>query len=365
MAAGQEIGTFLTELANGIRIARGTVGDPLSLAEVTKSSRVEPITIVGEDLRSLPELTDILQGVLNIFTAHYLQAASVLTAEIHGINIRRILETLNPDRDLQSTLSAYTTNIATLSMENYKYRLPVVIKNNPALEFTPPDGGGNKRVLTEQNDISVGKVIDITVTPKDGGNAKLTFNVSVRLAASFMPESVLTAIIGHDDGAYTLSERWDAFRAGRISFFKDLLFASDLIENQKKLMRSDTTGLYGEIVKRINNSKLYSATTKGLSLNGISSIYVISNKTDSEIKRKFGAGVDNRNIRNIVFKNSMAMMIVLVDKEWDKVTVYTKGIAVGATASFKAFKGGSKNPNAGPDIADVLKAFSSGNASIF
>lgn len=365
---------FLQEVANIARIARGTIGTPLSLSEVTKSSRVEPITIIGQDLQSTPEMSDIMHGVLNIFTGFYLQAVSLLTAEVQGVNIRRILETVNPDRDLDSTLSAHTSNVATLSIENYKYKLPNlslelrdIIDDEIEGSNSAPVKGNQKNALYDSTTLSVGKLLDISIQPGNGIKSKETmvFNVSVRLASNIIPEDVIAGIIAHDKGAYTFSERWEAFKGGRITFFKDLLFASDLIDNQKKIMKSDPTGIYTEILKRVNNSRIYSAATDGISLSGVSSIYVISEATEKALKRKFGAGLENKRVRNIVFTNSMAMLLVVVDREWERVTIYSKGIEASSQNKFKDFKNMSSSASKGPDIADVLKAFSGGNAPSF
>ncbi len=57
---------------------KGTVGEPLSIADVSKIARIEPITLISSSLTGTKELYDVLHGVLNIYAAYYLQAVSIL-----------------------------------------------------------------------------------------------------------------------------------------------------------------------------------------------------------------------------------------------------------------------------------------------
>ena len=124
---------FLEVLRNIVVGYRGTVGDPVSLADISKIARVEPITLISSNLTGTKELYNILHGVLNIYAGFYLQAVHILSAQLSDVRILKILDQTNPDRDLKTLLTAgYTAyeshnlNIKTLSLENAKYKLPML-----------------------------------------------------------------------------------------------------------------------------------------------------------------------------------------------------------------------------------------------
>ena len=57
------------------------------------------------------------------------------------------------------------------------------------------------------------------------------------------------------------------------------------------------------------------------------------------------------------------MMVVVVDKEWERVSIYVKDIDGFSQNSFDAFKSMADKGN--NNIADIIKAFSLNNAPSF
>ena len=136
---------ILETLRNVIVTYKGTVGDPISLADISKIARVEPITLISSNLTGTKELYTILHGALNIYAAYYLQAVSILSAQLSDVRILKILDKTNPDRDLKTLLtSGYTAyedyketskNIKTLSLENCKFKLPMLKSDSKELSM--------------------------------------------------------------------------------------------------------------------------------------------------------------------------------------------------------------------------------------
>ena len=75
--------TLLEQVRNVVTTYKGTVGDGMSIADVAKIARVEPITLISSNLTGTKELYNILHGVLNIYTAYHLQAISLLGTQIY------------------------------------------------------------------------------------------------------------------------------------------------------------------------------------------------------------------------------------------------------------------------------------------
>ena len=373
--------TFLEILRNVVVTYKGTVGDPVSLADISKIARVEPITLISSNLTGTKELYNILHGVLNIYAAFYLQAIHILSAQLADVRILKILDKTNPDRDMKTLLtSGYTAyenlNIKTLSLENCKFKLPMIATDKPSFAMESIFDEDANNVLTsstqkletfEKLGSAVGKVMEVkfTVRGNDSKNSdEITIPVVVKLDNMVIPADVIDQILTANADEITLGSRFKDALAGRIGFIKDFILCSDLIKSQKKTMIKDPTGYYNQLMKRINNSRMYSALSGNISLAGVSSIVVISEEDESFVQKQIGGKLTNEHTREIIFNNTSAMCIVVVDKEWERVSIYIKDIDGFSQNSFDAFKSMS-DKGSGPQIADILKAFSLGNAPSF
>lgn len=372
--------TFLEMLRNVVVTYKGTVGDPVSLADISKIARVEPITLISSNLTGTKELYNILHGVLNIYAAFYLQAVHILSAQLSDVRILKILDKTNPDRDMKTLLtSGYTAyeslNVKTLSLENSKYKLPMIGSEKPSFSMESifdedkanTLGNSTQKLETfEKLGSAVGKVMEVKFTVR-GNDSKIsddiTIPVVVKLDNMVIPADVIDQILTANADEITLGSRFKDAISGRIGFIKDFILCSDLIKTQKKTMIKDPTGYYNQLMKRINNSRMYSALSGNISLAGVSSIVVISEEDESFIQKQIGGKLTNEHTREIIFNNTSAMMIVVVDKEWERVSIYVKDIDGFSQNSFDAFKSMSDKGN--NNIADIIKAFSLNNAPSF
>ena len=373
---------FLEVLRNTIVGYKGTVGEPVSLADISKIARVEPITLISSNLTGTKELYNILHGVLNIYAGFYLQAVHILSAQLSDVRILKILDQTNPDRDIKTLLTAgytayesHNVNIKTLSLENCKYKLPMLksdIKSDYALESVEEDIDGhlgsaiNKLETFEKLGSAVGKVMEVKFTVRQNDSRisdEITIPIVVKLDNMIIPAEVIDRILTSNADEIRLGSRFKDAISGRINFIKDFILCSDLIKSQKKTMIKDPTGYYNQLLKRINNSRIYSALSGNVSLAGVSSIVVISEEDENQIQKEIGGKLTNEHTREIIFDNTSAMCIVVVDKEWERVSIYIKDIDGFSQNSFDAFKSMSDKGN--NNIADIIKAFSLNNAPSF
>jgi len=72
--------------------------------EIAKASRVEPIVITDARVVGLDYFPDVLNSLLNRFTAYYLQAFIFSEMNINGVEVIKMLDALNPDRDSATAL---------------------------------------------------------------------------------------------------------------------------------------------------------------------------------------------------------------------------------------------------------------------
>ena len=391
--------TLLEDIRNAIVGWKGTVGSPLSLADVSKIARVEPITLISSDLARVPELYTILHGVLNVYAAYYLQAISILSAQLHDVRILQILDRTNPDRDLRTLLTTQATawesykapvpdkHLRTMDLAGCAFALPMLDSDRKAAlagesgtwdkYFDQKKEGvlstSVKRVeVFERLGMGIGKVVEVEFksTETTGSGNKVTDRtrgtsvmVVVKLDTSIVPTEVIRAIVTNNMSETTFLARTEDMIKGRIDFIQDYLLCSDLVRNYKKVAFKDNTQQYNNMLKRINNSRLFSAISGNISVAAVSAIVVLSSADEEEICKRLGSKLSSKKIRELVFENTMAMMLVCINQDYERVSIWIRDIDGESQCSFEAFKDqASKNNN---QIADIFKAFNMGNAPRF
>lgn len=390
-ASTSNVTQTLTDIVGYIAKAKSATSG-FNLADVAKIARVEPIVLVSSNLTTLKELPDILQGVLNIYSGYYLQAVQLLSSAAINVKILKILDRLNPDRDIKTVVSAnlglenyslksvinYTSvNYDTLTLESFvpKFIQKKVTKSHQTsidnIAVESADSVESARIGKIDNfdklNYSVGKILNVEFNVKDAnGNAtSVQIPVVVKLDTMVFPSEVMNSVLTVNKQELSFGSRLKDAIAGRISFIKDFILVSDLIKEHKKALIKDPTGYYAKVLARTNNSKFFSLLPGNMSLNSISSVFVISEKEESEIAKKIGGKLINDTTRNIVFDNTLAMMIVVVDREWERVSIYIRGQNSGFTqASFTDFKSAS-DKNSSAQILEFMKAFNMGSPISF
>ena len=341
-----------------------------SLADATKMTRVEPLTIVSKDLINLDWAPDVAQSLLSVFSAYYLQAVAILT-QINDVEVVRILDKLNPDRDDTGFL-LHEEKLARnhqdlggfLSMESQRFSLPTG-KQRFALESSD-----NVSTINELSNLSVGKLLNVEInfnkslqSTKESAVSTVKIPINVRLMASSIPNNSIVRLLAYKTEDESMVERFHAWRSGRIEFFRDFIFTQDLIDEKKKAIIQDDTNTLQEIIRRVNNSKKYGLLTKNPSLVSASNLFIISEEVARELEGRLGGKLSNPRVREKAFDNTYAMIIAVVDREWERVTFYTRGVAQGTELSKRELQNANKGK--GPDIGDILKSLVMGQPPSF
>lgn len=226
------------------------------------------------------------------------------------------------------------------------------------------NGNDAIKSIREITDLSVGKLISVTVGGGRDANGKeirsAIIPISIRLMVNSIADSSLIPLLTSGAIDNSLKERYHAWRAGRIEFIRDLIFCSDLIDENRKAMVSDKSGLQSEIMRRVSNARQAGLADRNPSLNVASNIYVFSEVTAAAIERKLGGSLKSSHTRDKIFNSGYAMIIVVIDRQWDRVSFYHRGISASTTVSMRDIKVGNKG--SGPDIGDILKAYQLGSS---
>jgi hypothetical protein len=355
--------TGLAALQQVAKMIQGANADQ-SLIQYTSVARVEPIALIDADVLFVDMLPDVMQSLQSIFTGYYLQAFS-LSMNVGNINVVKHLERFNPSRSGSYAVGKSLSNaigMNSMSMEgltDFTHRLPVA--GDPrnmqvAMEegVTVRDAGS---VVSDLANLSVGKLVNVEVTD---GDKKATIPISIRLLANSIPSEGLIHILSAGNKEVSFDERWHQWKSGQIEFFRDLVFCQDLIDEHKKHLMDDKEGLYDAILRRRSENKIASLVSGNPSLATASNLCVISSDTATKLELQTNSQFKNFKARQKIFENTYMMIMAVIDKAWDRVTFYHRGIPESTTLSARDLK--SVNKNTGPDIKDILTAFRAGSS---
>lgn len=313
--------------------------DEGSLIDLTKDVRVEPLVLVGSDIRDLDFMPKVMNTVLNLFSGFYLQAVSIQT-QIGGVEVRKHLDALNPNRHVGG-INVSFESLPTPA--DYAHKFPNV---RTSIEAHNSSESGAKDVV-----LSVGKIIDVTLDI-EGKRVKLP--VMIRLATAPISPKIFVSAMSLGSRKNTLIERWHRMRAGELTLIGDLVLCNDLIDIHKSNLKNDTSGFYAEMVRRRRNNKVAALQTEKPSLAAASNIAIISTDTLALLERELGGKLSNLNTRNNLFVESSMMIILVIDPEREYLTFYYRGIPTPTVLTLRELASSAKG--SGDDIMLIMRA---------
>ncbi len=336
--------SVVSKLAGLIESAKGS-----TLTEVTRSTRVEPIVMMESRLRNEPFMTDVLQTLSSIFAGYYLQAVAVLT-KVNGVEVVKTLDRLSTER----------SPIDSIGIEAYKHGLPNYDSKtvgSVAVSLLPGMESQSLNELTTVNNLAVGKLFEVTVGV---GDQKVTIPMSIRLNVKDINTQGMVHILAAGVKDNSAKERYHRWRAGELTFIKDLLLCQDIIDARKQAMLEDKTNTLARIESRRNKNRLSGILSGKASLNDASGIVVVSAETAESIESEIGGKLSKFKHREALFKNAFIMLMAVIDTEWERITIYHRGIEDETDLSYRDLQ--TANKRSGPDVIELLKAFQAGNA---
>ena len=404
-------GTLIDEVK-----ARGaSVAGPTSLSEYTRMARVCPRVLIEEGLRGLPYIGELLHTNCNIFAGYYLTAVSMM-ADINGVSVLERLERLNPDRDpVRYTVHKFgKTQFGTedyqdssLSVESFATGLPTKAKQQrmvalesmawddsrgryvrasvlaASLEAAGPkdsskpdekdgkkgEGKDSRQIevgnrardaivsVNENNNLGVGKILEVSLTNR---GETISIPVTLTLAVGTTDSESLSHILGLWKRDYKFKERWHGMRSGELKFWREFVFMQDIIENQRKALIRDKSGYLSSMMAQSTKNTAAAAISGSASVATASSTIMVSAETARQIELECGFKFDDYGSRQRVFESTFAMLLFVVDTEWEMVKIYHRGIEHPTRLTIKELKSAGKGN--GPDIAEILKAYQLGRA---
>lgn len=329
-----------------------------SLTSVASVARVEPICMVDSDVANYEHIDTVMSAAHSMFTGFYLQAIN-LAGTINGVTLAEKLSPLNPNR---SAFESLVPGIKAGQRDSLKHRLPLSGRKTPsfAMEADKPSPDGVRtdsselKSLNESSSLSVGRMVEVTIK-EDDQMAKIP--VAIRLQANIISSTEMENLFAHRDMFdMDLIERFHSWRSGKLSLI-EMAFCVDLIDKSRKAALK--TQLGAELLNREVGHLTSSFTTQRKSLATCTNIAIMSKDTLDRVEVKLGGPFTNSHVRHTVFDNTNLMILVVIDKAWDRVRMYVRGIDMPTDLSIKQMKSGK----GGSDSAmDIMKALLTGNA---
>lgn len=352
-----------------------------SLTDVAKLTRAEFFTVIDNDCLNIDFLSDVKQSALNIAIGYYLQAIAVLGA-VDSAKVTNTLARVTPTATPVYNPSAGGSSIMfskesyasgrdgtidgtfKLAAESYQWKLPL---NSDALSLEAKDGGGGgfREVgfLNSSSNLSVGKMVEVTLSDSEDSNSKVKLPVSFKLSVSTSPSDAIVSALSLDNRNTTMTERYHAWRMGDISFWKDFILCQDMIKERKKLMMSNKNGAIHKMIERSNSGRITGLMNGKPSMAAATAIFMMSSTTAEELETKLSGSLSSVNIRNKIFQSGHMMLLVVIDKAYEQVTFYHRDIAEPTVLTLRDMK--MANKDTGPNLTDIMKAFMMGNSPTF
>jgi hypothetical protein len=330
-----------------------------------------------------------MQTLTSIFSGYYLQAVA-LSVNIGKIDVINLLDRVNPNRSLDDNALKGLSNLALRagleSAESYRYTLP--IPGQPlglehykdcgleasiydALDPMQPEAAEGEgsvlrtgrdavKIAQDVSNLAVGKLLEVEI---ESEGHRAVFPIAVRLIVTAAPPNAIVHILSLGNQNTSVKERWHAWRAGQLAFVRDLVLCQDLIDAHKAGLLNDQSGIYSASLKRRRSNGISAILSGQPSVATASNILVFSDVTRKELERAIGGRLKDFRTREKVFKATYGMIMVVVDPEWENVTIYHRSIEIPTELSagdLKFPKGGK-----GPDVGEILKAYTLGQAPRF
>ena len=206
--------------------------------------------------------------------------------------------------------------------------------------------------------LAVGNVIDVSIK-EDGKEAIVP--VTIRLRVAGMPSDVMVQTLAVGGKDVTFRSRWRAWRAGEIGFWSDFVLAMDRVDAHRAAMMKDETGYYKAVYGRATNNQMTAAILKdGPSLSTASSIIVMTEQTAKDLERRISGELKNFKTRQGIFGHTYSMLMIIVDPDWESVTIYTRGIEMPTKLTARDIKTAGKSDS--KELMEILKSYQLGRA---
>lgn len=226
------------------------------------------------------------------------------------------------------------------------------------------DKKGAKNSVKEiklNDDLFCGRLVEVNIADGKGGKVSLYFYVQI--VPYDTPSKVMEQFIGMNFPP-SFASRWAQFKAGEISFWKDLVFEADLVNKRKKALKADRDGILREMEdhkqKQINKAIMSMSPTEAKNHNSASSIIIVSRRTLERTMKDQGLDYSRFDVREKIMNSTMSLMLVVYDPNYDTVDLFVKGIQTAGKYSIAKIKA-SVGKESKDDLKNLMQMMAAGS----
>lgn len=368
-----------------------------SMTQYTKSTRSEPITMIDSSVASMTEMSDLMATLTSIYAAMYAQSFSIaINHEIGDIKVLQTLDKINPNRSKMEGVLSLAAGLEsnTISLPDYvnQIKTPDAVisfekdtrydvgdandswqsaaKNTlktvadgerrygPNAAATKSGGAKTESITKFMANLTTGIMFEVTVNAENG--RKVDIPITVRLLANKMPSNTLISLFSAAVRNQTAKERYREWRAGGLSFWNDVVLCKDILRENRTNLIKDSSGMFSEVLRRKSSNQIAGALSGNPSISQISNIVIVSSETIDLFEREANKKISQDRTRDLIFNNTQTLILAVVNRTRETVTLYYHDITVPTTVTFRELKK-SGGDGRGPDIMEILKAYQMGN----
>lgn len=320
-----------------------------SVIEYSSVCNSRLITTVEDRLTHNEVTSNIMKLVTNLYVGYYMQCVGLMN-QVGNINVRQVLDRLNPNRDTigngRDRIEQWVAVESTYDYPQFGDYMPAI-----ATEADQKD----TQWASEAPNLAMGKIFEVVI---ENNGCKAVIPARVTLAPISCNQAMFTAMYGHGNQNNTFMNRFRRWQDGELSTIADMIFVNDIISEKAKLLKHDKLKIVEQLEKRRLNNKISTLITQKTSIATASSVSILSKDTIKSIELNNGGRISDAKIRDAIFEKSGLIIMAVVDEMYETVTFYFRGESHSTELTFNECKISSKGN--GPNPLEILKAFQSG-----
>ena len=335
-------------------VSRIKSGNVASLTEYTKDTNITMRMYVEESLVN-EEIMESVTMFLNQLCAGY-----VITA----LNLQSYISSTKTVKDL----------LKVVSTEAYVDAVQVISEEFGSID---PDSkvisveAGSIELDSKSQKLFAGRVLEfkMNVVGDDGKSKEISMIVYVQLIPLILSSEVIKGFISLNLQLPPNIRRLQA-KAGLLRYVKDYIMAVDLVKKEKELVLKDKSGTLARMVANKNNAigkwamnnidSIANGSSKNV--NSANSIVIMDKVTFEEACKKQHINFENAAVRNKFFKESFAMMLVVVDNMYNLVRIYFCGLPNYGEYTFNGISKAVNQQHSNNDLKDIISSLARSNA---
>lgn len=354
----------------------------LSLIGYTRQTTLRSRVYIDSSLIDEEVIPKIVRAVHTMYAGLILNALHLNQFVTQGKTVQDLLGTVSTEAFVPyHNVSADIAGLAA-SLESVKDNKHCKIAAFESLDSTTVEDSEDTKTKKSEDfktsDVTVapptiapvGKILEVELTNPDNPKASAKLMLTVQMIPYLIPAGMASAFINKDT-SLSFRNRVLMWRAGEISFWRDLLLNVDRTNRSYELSKNDPNKVFYEFMAnvakkdRASISKNLIQLSANKSHNLANSVMIFSSEAVARARVESGIDLHDSGVRSRYFRDTYAMMIVVVDPMYNQVTLYMNGIDDVGTYTFAQFDHKSADKDNGIDLLKIMSMLTGGKAPRF